>query len=554
MITKNNFKITLGLVALLLAILACGPKPTVEVVNTETPVEAEATPAVEKPVDTGNLTREQKSQLAHATVRIWGVKNQNGNSTPIYHGSGTILTPDGLILTNCHVADPLAMGMSPDIAPDALLIDMIATEDKPPVSTYIAKVVTEDPTLDLATIQIVSNLDGSKVNLSSLNLPTVPVGDSDQVKFGDPLFIFGYPGIGGDTITYVTGDVAGFDSEQPIGDRAWIKTEATIAGGNSGGLAVNSMAEIIGVPSQVGTGSATKTTDCRRIQDTNGDGVIDDKDSCIPTGGFINGIRPINWAKPLIDAAQSGRAYTSPYKGPDLQAGPDVNPSGSVGEFKLLGWADDIDSNSCPVNVIDKYPSGPKRVTAVFSFSGMTSGEAMEWHWYLDGKDVGSNSNAWDLASKGNCYALYLQNGSDPLPDGAYAVAVFAGPNKEKIAQAQTSVGGSQVDPKTGGGVVLSGQVTDANTGRGIAGIFVAVLQPGIDPDTWVNSPQDSEVFSFIQTDQNGDYLLPTPLERGQKYGMVVGNNKLGYPSSTGYLTVKQNSPDALNLPIKISK
>ena len=40
--------------------------------------------------------------------------------------------------------------------------------------------------------------------------------------------------------------------------------------------------------------------------DTNGDGVIDSKDSCIPTGGFINALRPIKLAQPLIEKAIAG--------------------------------------------------------------------------------------------------------------------------------------------------------------------------------------------------------------------------------------------------------
>ena len=241
-------KLFIGLMVLFLVMLACGPTPATSTPKqpTNTPAAAIVLPTAQsstpssQSTDTGTLSQSQKSQLAHATVRIWGVQVAGDKVKPIYHGSGTLISPSGLILTNCHVADPIAMGFSQDLKPDGLVIDLISTEDKPPVSTYLAKVVTEDPTLDLATIQIVANLDGSKVNPDSLNLPSVPVGNSDQVKFGDRLFVFGYPGIGGDTITYVTGDVSGFDSEDPIGDRAWIKTEATIAGGDSGGLATNS--------------------------------------------------------------------------------------------------------------------------------------------------------------------------------------------------------------------------------------------------------------------------------------------------------------------------
>lgn len=565
-------KIFIGLSVLFLVMLACGPTPTSapkQQANTPAavvmPTTGANTPAAivmpttgantPAPADTGTLTQTQKSQLAHATVRIWGVKVVGSQVKPIYNGSGTLISPNGLILTNCHVADPIAMGFPQELKPDALVIDLITTEDKPPVSTYLAKVMAEDPTLDLATIQIVANLDGSSVNQSSLNLPSVPVGDSDKVIFGDPLFVFGYPGIGGDTITYVTGDVSGFDSEDPLGDRAWIKTDATIAGGDSGGLAANSSGQIIGIPSQVGTGTASEVTDCRRIADTNGDGKIDQNDACVPTGGFINGIRPVNWALPLIKAAQSGQAYTSPYGNPVVNNPTPNAPSPSASaQFTLVGWAEQTDQNGCPLNPVTDFPSGTKTIAAVFSFTGMSDGAAIQWDWFLDGKDVNSKPETWKGGSQGDCFSFSLSNGSDPLPDGDYALQVSAGADQAKVAQAQTSIGKASPVNSPSGGVILTGQITDADTGRGIAGIFFAVLKPGVDPNTWVSNPDTSQILTYAVTDADGNYVMPDALPRGQKYGIVVGNNKLGYPSVTAALNIKSDAPDTVNLPIKLSK
>jgi len=104
------------------------------------------------------------------------------------------------------------------------------------------------------------------------------------------------------------------------------------------------------------------------------------------------------------------------------------------------------------------------------------------------------------------------------------------------------------------GGVILTGQITDADTGRGIAGIYFAVLKPGIDPNTWVSNPQEDQVLTVTMTDADGNYQMPDALPRGQKYGIVIGNNKLGYPSVTAALNIKSDAPDTVNLPIKLSK
>ena len=63
-----------------------------------------------------------------------------------------------------------------------------------------------------------------------------PLGDSDALHLGDDILILGYPGIGGETITLTRGEVSGFHlCKRGYGNRAFIKTSATIAGGNSGG-------------------------------------------------------------------------------------------------------------------------------------------------------------------------------------------------------------------------------------------------------------------------------------------------------------------------------
>lgn len=150
------------------------------------------------------------------------------------------------------------------------------------------------------------------IDPSSLNLPYVQLGNSDSVHVGDTINIFGFPAIGGNTITFTKGIVSGFSSEDQLGDRAWIKTDATISGGNSGGLAADANGHIIGVPTIAAASRDTETSDCRQVQDTNGDGTVDQNDSCVPIGGFLNGIRPVNLAQPLIDAALAGGNTLAP--------------------------------------------------------------------------------------------------------------------------------------------------------------------------------------------------------------------------------------------------
>ncbi len=236
-----------------------------------------------------------------SVVLITAFYTENGSRKVGWTGSGTFVSPAGLILTNAHVVLPAL-----DYPIDLLTVAPTTQEDRKPDPAYIARVVQADPRLDLAVIKIVSDLNGNPIDPGTMNFPFVVLGDSDRLKLGDALTILGYPGIGGDTITLTSGEVAGFTGEAGYGNRAYIKTSAAIAGGNSGGLAADVSGALVGIPTLLGSGTDSSVVDCRILADTNYDGFIDQDDTCIPTGGFINSLRPVNLAKPLIEAAIRG--------------------------------------------------------------------------------------------------------------------------------------------------------------------------------------------------------------------------------------------------------
>lgn len=237
-----------------------------------------------------------------SVVQIIAIVDSGGQLVEAWGGSGTLISEDGLILTNNHVVS------DPYVAVDALVVAVTMQQDQPPVPMFYADVLQADYYLDLAVIKIRSDLQGNPVNLSELGLTPVSFGNSDDLQLGDPLVIIGYPGIGGQTITLTRGEVSGFTAESPYGNRAFIKTSATIAGGNSGGLAATPQGLIVGVPTQLGSGDIEAGfVDCRNLVDTNRDGVIDENDHCIPLGGFINALRPITLALPMVDAAKAGQ-------------------------------------------------------------------------------------------------------------------------------------------------------------------------------------------------------------------------------------------------------
>ncbi len=275
---------------------------------------AEAVAAEVEPIATETPSPEPVSEIPFSSVvKITAMYMENGSLTPGWSGSGSIISADGLILTNAHVVLPDKF-----FPVDALKISLTGEPDQPPTDSYFAEVLQADYQLDVAVIRITTDIDKNELDPSEMNLPAVPLGDADQIQLGDSLIILGYPGIGGQTITLTRGEVSGFTSEETYGDRAFIKTSATIAGGNSGGLVVDAAGYLVAIPTQLGYGGEDQFVDCRVIVDTNRDGVIDGRDNCVPTGGFINALRPIDLAMPLIEAAQRGEYNIVEQPKPDI--------------------------------------------------------------------------------------------------------------------------------------------------------------------------------------------------------------------------------------------
>ncbi|PSB67728.1 serine protease [filamentous cyanobacterium CCP1] len=139
-------------------------------------------------------------------------------------GSGSIVSEDGLVLTNAHV-------VRGSQTVTVRLAD--GREFEGEVVAY------GQGGLDLAAVQIQANED---------NLPYVPLAQPEAVEVGQRAFAIGSPfGFQG---TFTTGIVSRIDR-----DRGLIQTDAAINPGNSGGPLLNSRGELIGVNSAIFTPS-----------------------------------------------------------------------------------------------------------------------------------------------------------------------------------------------------------------------------------------------------------------------------------------------------------
>ena len=134
-------------------------------------------------------------------------------------GSGVIISSDGYIVTNNHVVGEA----------DEILVKLNDNRE------FSGRIVGLDPKTDLALIKI----DGK-------DLPTLPVGNSDDLKIGQWVLAVGNPFNLTSTVT------AGIVSAKARslganGVESFIQTDAAINQGNSGGALVNAQGELVGI-------------------------------------------------------------------------------------------------------------------------------------------------------------------------------------------------------------------------------------------------------------------------------------------------------------------
>ncbi len=166
-------------------------------------------------------------------------------------GSGTIVDDAGTILTNAHVA---LEGDGVAARPAWVLVYLTVDARQAPRPAFYARAQVFDPALDLALLRPEYDLDGRAVDLAAHDLRPLPIAES-EVAFGEEIRNIGYPGIGGDLITLTSGRVAGFEADPAnasLGSDGWVKTDATLGGGVSGGTSINAKGELVGIPTEIG--------------------------------------------------------------------------------------------------------------------------------------------------------------------------------------------------------------------------------------------------------------------------------------------------------------
>lgn len=159
-------------------------------------------------------------------VQVVGYENVYGK-TPrmIGRGSASIIDGAWTLLTNNHVVDN---GFGGTLDGFSICVSVAQTER--PKCIYTASLVTRDIERDIAVLRLdPTDIFGNPVVMSQFT--PIPLATEYVPTSQDPVIAIGYPRVGADTITQTAGVVAGTQAYNGV---TYIKTDALIAGGNSG--------------------------------------------------------------------------------------------------------------------------------------------------------------------------------------------------------------------------------------------------------------------------------------------------------------------------------
>ena len=181
--------------------------------------------------------RKQGIQVSEASVLILGASSLPPNlsvegatakvrsavvkvETNLTLGSGFIIDPNGLILTNNHVISDAR----------EITVQLVGG------GSFEGTVLGRDLIRDLAVIKI-----------DATDLPFLELGDASRVSLGSQVLVVGFP-LGTTDLTVTQGVVSAFKRDAGR-NRNWIQTDSAVNPGNSGGPLVNMRVEVVGIVS-----------------------------------------------------------------------------------------------------------------------------------------------------------------------------------------------------------------------------------------------------------------------------------------------------------------
>jgi S1-C subfamily serine protease len=187
------------------------------------------------------------SRAFQSTVMIVVADLDNGRLRAKGGGSGVIVAGDGSVLTSYDMLHDKTGKLH-----DVFVIGRFTDADRAPRLACAGRPSRSKlvPELDLALVKCDLDLDGRTWNPALGGVwATLPTTRANDVKMAQRLWVLGYPDVGGGGLTLSEGEVVGWIGDQGADSRDYIKTDASITHGNSGGPVVDDQGRLVGIAS-----------------------------------------------------------------------------------------------------------------------------------------------------------------------------------------------------------------------------------------------------------------------------------------------------------------
>ncbi|QRK07665.1 trypsin-like peptidase domain-containing protein [Archangium violaceum] len=301
-------------------------------------------------------------------------------------GSGFIIDPKGLVLTNNHVVE------------GAVSIVVRLDDGR----SFDAEIVGRDPLTDVALIRLKGKVG---------NLPTVKLGDSDALRVGDWAVAIGNPfGLASSVSSGIISARARNIHSGPYDD--FLQTDAAINPGNSGGPLFNMKGEVIGINTAIVGG---------------GTGI-----------GFAV---PSNLVKALLPQLEKDGAVTRAWLGIGIQ-----DLTRDLAKAMQLP----VSEGAIVSSVNDNSPAskaGMRPDDVIVAIDGQAVGSGGQLTRTVALKAPGSTSTV-DVFRDGKKQSLKVQLGTRPDLEGLSVRPNRGGDDSEESSQARVGVSLSNLDPR----------------------------------------------------------------------------------------------------------
>ena len=370
--------------------------------NDEANDSADASTAEQAALSIEDVSYIAPQDLFDVTVQVAGLDDDN---EVVCAGSGTVVTPNGQVLTSAEVVTP-----SEDCKFSRIGIAVTVDAESPPVLAYEAELLVVDTTLDLAAVRIVRNISDGSALEAQFSAPTL--GNSDSIAQEDEISIIGFSSEGDRSLQTINTSVSGFVEPVGVSDVKLIRTESETPPGFVGATATDANGQVIGV---VGSNSSNLDESCLDLPSAGAQ--EPSANGCQQPGVEATIIRPINLALDLVEEAETALPTEVDSTGyNDLSELAFTNPRFSIGQ-----------TGNQPDEVVVTAQAGVTELCFFADWEGMPDGSTLDVIWYINGEprlDYSLRDKVWDDEASGDNFWVCAPD-SDGLVAGTYEVGFF---------------------------------------------------------------------------------------------------------------------------------